>query len=82
MQTTPLNIRVPRETLEKIALATKKTGLTQADVMRTALELGLEELKHVSKSPLERIKDEVNQAKAKRSESSKPPHPQNKRQAS
>ena len=64
MQTHPKNIRITAEIDAKIDAAVVKTGLTKAEVMRAAIELGLADLMLVTKSPMERIKEEVAAAKA------------------
>lgn len=79
MQTLPINIRVPIEMREKIAAAMKKTGMKNADVLRASIELGLESLMLVEKTPIERIKDEIREAKSKQLESLPDSPPKTKR---
>ena len=69
MQTHPKNIRITAEIDEKINEAVAKTGLTKAEVMRAAIELGIEDLLLVQKSPMDRLKDEVRDAKSKQAAS-------------
>lgn len=81
MQTLPKNIRIPVELDEKISEAAKKTGLLKADVMRIAMELGVKDLLLVRKTAIERLIDEVTEAKSKLTEPATTPRARNERHA-
>lgn len=54
-------IRMDPELLEKVKMASKKTGLAQADVMRLCLAIGLEDLKRVDYDLAKVIAEAANQ---------------------
>jgi len=62
-KTTIITLRVPESLAEKIALAVGKSGRDQADILRDALDLGIDDLFMVGLNPLDLAKQKIKEIK-------------------
>ena len=68
-----LNIRVSVETAEKITKAVQESGLEQSEILRRAIALGMDEMKHVGFDIEEVYRQAIRTAKAKKQRSKAAP---------
>jgi predicted DNA-binding protein len=63
-KTTIITVRVSPELAQRIALAVQKSGRDQSDILREAVDLGLDDLALVGFDPMAAAKDKIKSLKS------------------
>jgi len=64
MNMRPMNVRISAESLELMVKLSERLGMSQSEVIRLAMAIGLEAIDGIEKSPAELMRQEIRRVRS------------------